>query len=164
MVQECANADLLAVRAKGQIEGRRFDLDAGKRGFRCLLLMLAMSAIAHLANADPADMVGIRKMVVLAPERGTMLNVTAWYPAGAGGTAVTVGDNAVFKASRLDKTRRWPMAPSLSSCSRTAACARRPIPVPGSQRDWQHRVLSSRSLTRRGSNRSTRGMRPTSCG
>ena len=44
-------------------------------------------------------MVGIRKLVVLAPERGVMLNVTAWYPARAGGTAVTVGDNAVFQGA-----------------------------------------------------------------
>jgi predicted dienelactone hydrolase len=38
-------------------------------------------------------------MIVLAPERGMMLNVRVWYPAGTGGTAVSVGDNAVFQGT-----------------------------------------------------------------
>lgn len=65
----------------------------------CILFVLVTSTIAHLADAEPLDVVGIRRMTVLAPERGMVLDMTLWYPAGAGGTAVTVGDNAVFQGA-----------------------------------------------------------------
>ena len=56
----------------------------------CLLGTLVTSAIGHLANAEASGTVGVRSMAVLAPERGVMLEVRVWYPAGAGGTAVAV--------------------------------------------------------------------------
>ena len=61
-----------------------------------ILLLLVTSAIAHAVSADTLGAVGVRSMTVLAPERGVRLDVSVWYPAGAGGTAVRVGDNAVF--------------------------------------------------------------------
>ena len=64
-----------------------------------ILLALATFVIAHAANADSPDTIGVRRLSVLAPERGVRLNVSVWYPAGAGGTAVTVGDNAVFQGT-----------------------------------------------------------------
>ena len=74
--------------------------------------MLVASPLADVANADPLDTVGIRRMTVLAPERGMMLDVTVWYPAGAGGTAVSVGDNVVLTAARSTPAslikRSWP--------------------------------------------------------
>jgi predicted dienelactone hydrolase len=66
---------------------------------RGLLFVLAMMTIANAADADPGDIVGTRRISVVAPERGMMLTVTVWYPAEAGGTTVTVGDNAVFQGA-----------------------------------------------------------------
>ena len=63
----------------------------------CLLGALVTSAIGHLANAEASGTVGVRSMAVLAPERGVMLEVRVWYPAGAGGSPVAVGDTAVFR-------------------------------------------------------------------
>ena len=61
--------------------------------------MLVTSALAPAAGAELADLVGMRSLTVLAPERGTTLSVTVWYPAGAGGTAATSGGNAVFRGT-----------------------------------------------------------------
>jgi predicted dienelactone hydrolase len=69
------------------------------QGLRGLLFGLVMMTIANPADADPRDIVGMRRISVVAPERGMTLTVTAWYPAGAGGTVVTVGDNAVFQGT-----------------------------------------------------------------
>jgi hypothetical protein len=66
---------------------------AGAIGALWLLIALAS---AYLAQADPLSTVGVRNLEVLSPERGVMLDATVWYPAGAGGTAVSLGDNAVF--------------------------------------------------------------------
>jgi predicted dienelactone hydrolase len=60
------------------------------------LLVLIASAIADLAHADSVAAAGVRDMTVLSSERGMMLDVRVWYPAGAGGAAVSIGDNAVF--------------------------------------------------------------------
>jgi predicted dienelactone hydrolase len=57
-----------------------------------------LAAVA-IPQADAADRIGVRTIVVPAPERGTQLNVTLWYPAASGGTPVVVGDNAVFKGT-----------------------------------------------------------------
>jgi predicted dienelactone hydrolase len=61
-----------------------------------ILSLLITSAVAPVAGADPFGTVGVRSITVPAPERGMTLDVRVWYPAGAGGTAVEVGDNAVF--------------------------------------------------------------------
>jgi predicted dienelactone hydrolase len=71
-----------------------------RRPTRCttaIVLLLVTSTGADLTNAAPLDKVGVRSMSVLARKRGMMLDVRVWYPAGAGGTAVSVGDNAVFQ-------------------------------------------------------------------
>ena len=72
------------------------------RRTRCgvgIVLLFVTSAVAHVTNADPFDTVGVRSMTVLAPERGMMLDVRVRYPAGGGGTAVSVGENAVFQGA-----------------------------------------------------------------
>lgn len=43
--------------------------------------------------------VGVRTISVSAPERGRAIEVTVWYPAGAGGTPSLVGDNQLFKGA-----------------------------------------------------------------
>ncbi|WP_035484822.1 alpha/beta hydrolase family protein [Geminicoccus roseus] len=61
-------------------------------------LALALAA-ALVPVAAAADGVGMRRLTVAAPERGTMLNVTLWYPAEDGGSEVAVGENAVFQGA-----------------------------------------------------------------
>jgi predicted dienelactone hydrolase len=50
------------------------------------------------APAYAAD-VGVREIKVAAPERGRDLDAVVWYPAGAGGTSVLVGENPVFRGA-----------------------------------------------------------------
>lgn len=64
-----------------------------------IVLLSVTSAVAHGTNAAPLDTAGVRSMTVLAPERGMMRDVRVWYSAGAAGTAVSVGDNAVFQGA-----------------------------------------------------------------
>ena len=133
--------------------GRRFDLDAGKRGFHCFSSRLSC-CIAHLATRIPPMMVGIRKMIVLAPERGVMLNVTAWYPARARWNGCNRGRQCGL-SRRAGSTRRADADGSYPLiCSRTAACARRRSGAWIASR-LAAQGLSSRSLARRGSKEST---------
>lgn len=65
--------------------------------FKVLVLLLAGSA------ASASDGVGVRQLSVVAPERGTPLSVTVWYPAEAGGEPVAVGENKIFEGTRALK-------------------------------------------------------------
>lgn len=59
--------------------------------------------LASLATSAQAGDVGMRKISVPAPKRGTELNVTVWYPAKAGGEPVLVGDNRIFEGTPASK-------------------------------------------------------------
>ncbi|HEV8388262.1 MAG TPA: hypothetical protein VGQ35_00385 [Dongiaceae bacterium] len=66
--------------------------------FSFAVFSLAMLAIAAIAPAH-ADRIGIRKIAVPVPERGTEISVALWYPAAMGGEPILVGDNAVFRGA-----------------------------------------------------------------
>lgn len=59
------------------------------------------SLVLPVAFAAPclAAEVGVREILIAAPERGRDLAVTVWYPAKAGGEPVLVGDNRIFKGA-----------------------------------------------------------------
>ncbi|HEV7309451.1 alpha/beta hydrolase family protein [Ensifer sp.] len=59
--------------------------------------------VASLAASAQASDVGVREIKVPAPKRGADLNVTVWYPAGAGGEPVLIGDNRIFKGAPASK-------------------------------------------------------------
>ncbi|WP_374651653.1 alpha/beta hydrolase family protein [Dongia sp.] len=62
------------------------------------ILASVMFTVAFTASSQAFE-VGVREMSVSAPERGRELAVTVWYPAGAGGEPVLVGNNRVFKGT-----------------------------------------------------------------
>lgn len=66
-------------------------------------------ALVVLSAAAQAEVAGMRRMTVDAPERGTPLDVTLWYPAEAGGNPVEVGGNAIFQGTPARQDA--PMAP-----------------------------------------------------
>src|SRR5262249_47317451 len=67
---------------------------------KLFLTFLALAAIAApVSRVDAADRVGVRTLSVPAPERGTDIAVTVWYPAGPGGRPVNVGDSVVFEGT-----------------------------------------------------------------
>jgi len=74
---------------------------------------LALAAFALLASipaaANTAKAVGVQIITPLAPERGTTLDVTLWYPAASGGTPVLMGDTPIFKGEPAQ--RGAPVAP-----------------------------------------------------
>ncbi|MBN9274160.1 MAG: dienelactone hydrolase, partial [Mesorhizobium sp.] len=53
-----------------------------------------MATLLQPAKAD--EPVGTSHFLALSRERGADLNVTVWYPAQAGGEAVTLGDSMLF--------------------------------------------------------------------
>ncbi|WP_018391006.1 hypothetical protein [Ancylobacter sp. FA202] len=60
-----------------------------------LLTAVALSAtVPHLATAE--EMAGVRQIAAPSAERGVALNVTVWYPAGAGGEPVELGESPFF--------------------------------------------------------------------
>lgn len=66
-------------------------------------LALALLAAAPVPHADAADRIGVRTISVMAPERGTPLDVTLWYPAAPGGSPVLIGDSAVFRGTAAQR-------------------------------------------------------------
>ncbi len=76
---------------------------AVRRTLGILLVLPLSSAITEAGQAGAHDQVGVRRMAVLAPDRGVELEATVWYPAAAGGVATKVGDNAVFQGAAA----RW---------------------------------------------------------
>ncbi|AZO10092.1 MULTISPECIES: alpha/beta hydrolase [unclassified Mesorhizobium] len=60
------------------------------------LLSAVVLTVAFSAASQAAE-IGMREIFVAAPERGRDLQVFVWYPAEAGGEAVLLGDNKVFK-------------------------------------------------------------------
>lgn len=64
-----------------------------------LLFAAALCAATAIPSAMANDKIGVRDMTVSAPERGSEITATVWYPAGAEGVPVLVGDNAVFKGT-----------------------------------------------------------------
>lgn len=66
--------------------------------FALFLLSLLVAAIAGDA-VFAADAIGIRKISIASPQRGTNLAVTIWYPAGEGGERTLVGDSRLFKGT-----------------------------------------------------------------
>ena len=63
------------------------------------LFALALLVVASSAQAAIEDAVGVRFFDVTAPSRGEPLEVTAWYPAAAGGRQVLVGDTRLFRGT-----------------------------------------------------------------
>ncbi|MCZ4279747.1 hypothetical protein O4H49_03080 [Kiloniella laminariae] len=47
-------------------------------------------------TANAGELVGVSTLQITSPERQSLLEVTSWYPAGAGGEAVLVGDTPLF--------------------------------------------------------------------
>lgn len=62
-----------------------------------ILSTLFIAGVSAL-SAQAAD-VGVRTISVSAPERGRAIEVTVWYPTGAGGPSSLVGDNQLFKGA-----------------------------------------------------------------
>ncbi|MFC4171178.1 alpha/beta hydrolase family protein [Microvirga sp. GCM10011540] len=60
------------------------------------MVLLGASEIAYAA--DPA---GFRTLSARAPERGSDLTVLVWYPAGEGGKPAVIGDNPLFRGTRV---------------------------------------------------------------
>jgi predicted dienelactone hydrolase len=71
-------------------------------------LVFALALVA-LSSPARAELAGMRRMTVEAPERGGALDVTLWYPAEMGGDSVEVGGNAVFQG--VPARQDAPMAP-----------------------------------------------------
>ncbi|AWC21081.1 putative dienelactone hydrolase [Aminobacter sp. MSH1] len=59
-----------------------------------LQLLTTIPALIGFVSACLASEAGVREVTVVQPGRD--LAVTVWYPAGAGGTPTTLGDNRVF--------------------------------------------------------------------
>jgi len=74
-------------------------------------LQLLSAAVFILAVVIPAHAhdVGVREISVPAPERGRNVFVTVWYPAGAGGETMLVGDSQIFKGT--EAARNAPLLP-----------------------------------------------------
>jgi predicted dienelactone hydrolase len=64
-----------------------------------LASMVAFVTLAYAASAMADGPIGVTTIAVIAPDSGRKLTVTLWYPAQPGGTAVLVGDNAVFEGA-----------------------------------------------------------------
>lgn len=60
---------------------------------------LILTTMAH-QGAGQSFAVGVQQIVVPAQERQTDLDVTIWYPALAGGEAVTLGENVFFEGTQ----------------------------------------------------------------
>lgn len=62
-------------------------------------LRLGLTAALALAAAPAlsAGLVGVREVIVAAPERAEPLTVTLWHPADGGGAAANIGENKVFQ-------------------------------------------------------------------
>lgn len=59
---------------------------------------------ASCAGALAADYIaGVQTLSVTSGERATDLEVTIWYPADEGGTAVTLGENIFFKGTPVEE-------------------------------------------------------------
>ncbi|MCG7393363.1 dienelactone hydrolase family protein [Microvirga sp. ACRRW] len=61
------------------------------------LSLFALAFFGAVPNAEATETVGFRTLSVLAPERGSDLSVSVWYPAGEGGQITLVGDNLLFR-------------------------------------------------------------------
>lgn len=59
--------------------------------FVLMTTTLRATAVEHEA--------GVQQIVILAPERGTHIDVTIWYPATSGGETVVLGDSVFFKGT-----------------------------------------------------------------
>jgi predicted dienelactone hydrolase len=59
-------------------------------------LLAATICVAALANPAAAADVGIKTIATDAPHRGRSIETLIWYPAAAGGTEESVGDNPLF--------------------------------------------------------------------
>jgi predicted dienelactone hydrolase len=68
-----------------------------KHLFAPFLLTPFILATLLLAQAMAADAIGFSTLSVPVPERGGTMEVSLWYPAGAGGSRTLVGDSALFK-------------------------------------------------------------------
>jgi predicted dienelactone hydrolase len=71
---------------------------------------LALAIVLALSANGPAlaETVGVREIVVPTPERGSSLEVNAWYPTSATATDALIGDNAVFRG--VAAARNGPVA------------------------------------------------------
>jgi predicted dienelactone hydrolase len=70
------------------------------------MLCGVMFSMLLSAPAAAGEVVGVRQLTVPSQERGGDLSVTIWYPADAGGLAVTLGESAFFVG-----TAAWLEAP-----------------------------------------------------
>ncbi len=62
------------------------------------ILVVVMLAFGTRSFAE-AETVGVRDLAVAAADRAAAIQAKLWYPAGNGGDAVLVGDNAVFRGT-----------------------------------------------------------------
>ncbi len=63
--------------------------------------ILAAALLCMMAGREAlARTVGVREIEVVSPERKSVLHTFVWYPAGANGRAVQIGENAVFRGTR----------------------------------------------------------------
>lgn len=65
--------------------------------FLAAVVVLYTVALAGAPEAAEDAAAGVRHLSVPAPERSEPLSVTVWYPAGAGGKTVRIGENGVFR-------------------------------------------------------------------
>jgi hypothetical protein len=79
-------------------------------------VLLLAAAIADLANAEPLATVGVRDLAVLSSERGMMLDVEVWCPAGgAERPSASATTRCQIKAN--DKAARAGLAPPYPGAS-----------------------------------------------
>jgi predicted dienelactone hydrolase len=77
--------------------------------FRAIIHILAAVAMTiGPAFADATPPVGIRAMVIAAPERGGSIAIGLWYPAASGGALESIGGSRVFQG--VAARRNAPMA------------------------------------------------------